>query len=104
MAICIPPFYIGQEIIAIKNHSQGFFKKGDEFIVTGIIKTCCSFSVSVGITATTDEGQCMRCGAIYKLNSESLFNSHCFAPKIETDNFISMKEFTLKQLEYIGAN
>ena len=32
-------FKVGQEVVAIKNHQQGDFKKGDEFIVDGL--TCC---------------------------------------------------------------
>lgn len=33
-------FKLGQEIIAIENHPQGWFKKGDEFIVDGF--NCCN--------------------------------------------------------------
>jgi hypothetical protein len=31
-------WYIGQEIVAVKGHSQGCFKKGDEFIIRGLKK------------------------------------------------------------------
>jgi len=29
-------WYIGQPIVAIRNHSQGIFKKGQEFSISGI--------------------------------------------------------------------
>jgi len=32
-------FKIGQRVVAVKDHSQGEFKKGDEFIVDGF--SCC---------------------------------------------------------------
>lgn len=35
----MPRFKIGQRVVAIRDHSQGLFKKGDEFIVDGFM--CC---------------------------------------------------------------
>lgn len=35
-------WYIGQPIVAIINHSQGVFKKGDEFIIRGLKTSPCN--------------------------------------------------------------
>jgi hypothetical protein len=45
----IAPFHKGQSVIAIANHSQGAFKKDDEFVIESIWKGCCSWMVIVGI-------------------------------------------------------
>lgn len=45
----IAPFHSGQEVVAIKDHSQGAFKKDQEFIIQGIWKGCCSWMVVVGV-------------------------------------------------------
>jgi hypothetical protein len=34
-------WYVGQEIVAIRDHSQGLFKKGDEFTIKGIRDPYC---------------------------------------------------------------
>jgi len=40
-------FYIGQKVVAIRNHSIGKFKKGQEFIVLDIMKDCCGYSIKI---------------------------------------------------------
>lgn len=45
-------FYIGQKIVAIKDHSQGIFKKGDEFTVLDVRDSLCkcnNYDVHIGI-------------------------------------------------------
>lgn len=102
----IPPFYVGQEIVAIRDHSQGAFKKGDEFKVTSIKKSLCGCNlwlVTIGILAPTKPAtKCRRCGAITGYHVEWLFGTDNFAPKIEIGEFVSMKE--VLQLELISAN
>lgn len=50
----IMPFYVGQEVEAIKNHSNLMFKKGDKFVVTGVVKSpCCNvFKITIGVIGT----------------------------------------------------
>lgn len=45
----IPPFYVGQKIVAITDGPGRVFKKGDKFIVHSICKKCCFWRVTVGI-------------------------------------------------------
>ncbi len=34
------PFYVGQEVIGIKDHSQGYIKKGEHYTISGIMSGC----------------------------------------------------------------
>lgn len=105
----IPPFYIGQEIVAIKDHSQGAFKKGDEFIVTDCYRNNCKckmWGVTIGINHTTSSHNCTACNTynLTNLSKEWFFNVTCFAPKIQLSEFVSLKQFSEQQLELISAN
>lgn len=106
--INIGPFYIGQEIVAIKDHSQGVFKKGDEFIVKGMKSSTCNCErrlINIGIQNTSLHTQCRHCGVIsIHIDRFWWFNINIFAPKIEFSKFVSMKQVTEEALETIGAN
>lgn len=58
-------WYIGQRIIVIRNHSQGFFKKGDEFIIKGLSESICNCKgllIDIGIRVNTRQvGRIVRC-------------------------------------------
>lgn len=60
------PFYVGQEVEAIKDHSQGAFKKGDRFIVDEVLKSTCKcgcWCVKVGVGSLgMKTGECTKCG------------------------------------------
>lgn len=99
--IDIPPFYISQEIVAIRDHSQGAFKKGDEFKVTSIGKSCCTWIITIGIKAT-GVPVCTLCGKYRKYTGEWEFRTDSFAPKVQLGEFVSMKEVV--QLETVCAN
>lgn len=46
------PFFIGQDIVAIADHSQGYFRKNDKFRVTGVERgfcPCADWVVTIGI-------------------------------------------------------
>lgn len=92
----IPPFYIGQEIVAITN--SDFWKKGDEFKVSFIKKSCHFWLIDIGIKKQTS------CSICYKSNHGNWFNTACFTPKIQLNEFISLKQFSEQQLEHISAN
>ena len=104
--ISIPPFYVGQEVISIWNHSQGAFKVGDEFRVTSIRKGCCQWLITIGIVSRGGLWECNVCRAEYHLqfNDEWEFHAKRFRPKIEIAEFISMKQLADQQLEIIGVN
>lgn len=59
-------WYIGQPIVAIENHSQGLFKKGDEFIVRGIKGKRCNCNadlLDIGLKSKSNlVGRIVLCG------------------------------------------
>lgn len=73
---------IGQPIVAIKNHSQGRFKKGDEFIIKGLRTSSCfcpsKVLIDVGLPTITGRSGC-KCG-FWEVSKIVWFNSTSFAP------------------------
>lgn len=64
------PFYVGQEVEAVRSHSEGAFKKGDRFVVQSVTNYCrCGWLVAIGIQDPSFEGIegyvyiCSGCGA-----------------------------------------
>lgn len=101
--IDIKPFYVGQEVVAIKNHSLGDFKKGDCFRVTSIYKVCCFTAITIGITPQQlgchqTLMTCAKCGGDYRIYGECGYDATCFRPKLEISEFISMKEVASVEL------
>lgn len=70
-------FYIGQDIVCIKDHSKGKVKKGEVYNIKSLRMVCCEVEIDVGIVDIGETTKC-RCGfsssnhGIYWL-SESLF-------------------------------
>lgn len=91
-------FYIGQDIVAIVDHSQGCFKKNDAFVALDISFTkCCNKPmVDVGIREKLEPNveyytEC-RCGS--QLNDQNAicwFYSSCFAP---LDDLVNIEELS----------
>lgn len=78
-------FYVGQEVVAIADHSQGDFKKGDEFVIQGIKKTCdCCLDLNIGIKHPFESDGticCSKCGIESKSDGYMWYDSTMFAPK-----------------------
>lgn len=105
--IQIPPFYVGQEVVANCDHSDGHFTKGEEFNVTSIEKTCCGWNITVGIIHKGSyRSECFICGSIDPVirTGEIRYNSSRFSPKITIGEFISMREVADKCLEEVASN
>lgn len=71
-------FYIGQKIVAIKDHSQGIFKKGDEFTVLGVKKMCHENNIDVGFKTNLYYHEC-QCGKYLQNNSIHYVSQDMFA-------------------------
>ena len=57
-------WYIGQRIVAIKNHNRGLFKKNDEFTIKGLQTSRChcpGIEINIGIS-TEYPMCCLICG------------------------------------------
>ena len=94
----IPPFYVGQEVEAIRNHSQGCFKKGDRFIVSGYRYACCTMVITIGIKKSRPLNQCV-CGAIsHSVSDEwefAYYNFRALNPQFEAISFTKVLETEL---------
>lgn len=78
----IPPFFIGQEVVAIIDHSQGIFKKGDSFIVYGLNEGCCGYTVDIGIKRASEYTRCGICNNRYLYSGlNRVFHHSSFSPK-----------------------
>jgi hypothetical protein len=71
-------FFVGQEVVAIKDHSQGNFKKGDEFLIQDIKNGCCKLLIDVGIRTGKDFINCRCCGD--RKPNDNYYCSQCFSP------------------------
>jgi len=90
MTTNIPPFYVGQEVEAVRGHR--FYKIGDKFKVTSVFKRkCgCGYDITIGITFPTSfDSVCWFCRdeESFQSNSEIPFGTRDFraiAPKFES--------------------
>ena len=76
-------FFVGQEVVAIKDHSQGNFKKGNEFVIRGIKEDCCLITLDVGIKTGKAFMNCRFCGN--RKENDNYYDSNCFSPKYASD-------------------
>ncbi len=73
-------FYIGQKIVAIRNHRFGKFKIGQEFSILDIKSSCCGFILKIN-NDYSPAGQI--CGTCYKDIDNATgdyYREFCFAP------------------------
>lgn len=83
-------FFVGQKIVAIKNHSQLDFKKGDEFFIKEINIGCCigsELTIDIGISYDFKKYNgfitCRYCGKKTIAKKYIFYNSNCFSPLID---------------------
>jgi len=93
-------WYIGQRIVCIKTHHQGFFKKGQEFTITGLMQGCCHIELDIGITCNHDITQCLTCGSLSKAtNATAWFREVYFVPLDEWNEAYKKVAEIIKELE-----
>ncbi len=72
-------WYIGQEIVCIKTHSNSLVIEGRTYTVASLMQGCCEVKIDVGIPRTISCIRCPPCNAHYGYNdgirwlSERLF-------------------------------
>lgn len=97
----VPKFYVGQRVVAIENHPQGAFKRGDVFTVESVSRSACScghFRVTIGISTTALEQQCFKCGLEYLAIGKMYFNESRFAPIHEDFKKVTFERVVEKEL------
>jgi hypothetical protein len=101
------PFYIGQRVVAIINHSKGMFKKGDEFIIMGIERgncMCNKWLVRLNTNFGYSNGPvCRKCN-IKTDPPYTWINADRFAPIEEKFESISLYEIIETETALISKN
>ena len=85
---------IGQDIVAIKDHSQGAFKEGDVFTIKALRKSSCRcghITIDVGAITDIPKSRCNHCGTVYACDTTWWFHENCFAP---LDTLADISELT----------
>lgn len=103
----IAPFYIGQKVVAVKDHSRKIFKKGDEFTVLNVLRACkCGvWFVDIGIAGVSRVGRCSDCGRDIPNGSDAwLIAASMFAPITSTFQSISFIEVVKEESKLVSAN
>lgn len=104
-------WYIGQRIVAVVDHSQGKFKKGDEFTIKGLRGAFCGCNkilIDIGITLPLNWSSiytCAYCGSKIEYNSRiHWFAETCFAPlePFEAEAEKAVKKLLEETLEVVS--
>jgi hypothetical protein len=101
----LPPFYIGQKVVAITGTDR--LKKGSTHIVHAIyFKYCCNrWCVSVGIKGEGDKPVCNTHNVTHELPSNDVFHHHSYFRAIEeTFQSISLEKVLENETSLIGSN
>jgi hypothetical protein len=96
-----PPFYVGQEVVCVKDHTQGIIKNGQVFKVTSLVRICCGWNVTIGIQSRSALTRCGDCGSVASQGSEWQFASYLFAPK---DQFKAITFTKVLETELVSEN
>lgn len=86
-------WYIGQPIVAIRNHPQGRFKKGQEFIIKGLRASNCNCEeteIDIGLIKLYRISTCSFCNKDWTENT----NSHFFSEKNFAPLDVDISELT----------
>lgn len=82
-------FYIGQQVVAIRNHSQGYFKKGQIFEVLDIMKGCCHYAIRINDEYLEENyiAECAACKSQMFRKGYIFYTQDSFAPVQEISDF-----------------
>lgn len=84
-------WHIGQRIVAIVDHPDGCFKKGQEFVIQGLRKSPCRCGyilIDIGKITRKSFGYCLDCTGFYpKKDPTAWFWEKRFAPIDEWESF-----------------
>jgi hypothetical protein len=101
------PFYIGQEVVAVRDHTNGYsYKNGNEFIVRGVqLKQCrCpGYDVDIGQRIPWAGGimTCTGCNNSRQTANEPWWhNATDFAPKQVVEESVEVER--LEEIEKLG--
>jgi hypothetical protein len=109
--INLPPFYVGQKVVAVKDTIS--LKKGKEYVILDIKAAYCKcgWHVDIGLPLRYPNSKTFKCG---KCNAEGVLppdafgkewiNYHLFAPVQENFQSISFEKVIEKETPLICVN
>lgn len=86
---------INQRIVAIVDHRQGLFKKGDEFIIKGLRNSICKckeIDINIGIESMSSTNHCPVCKSEWLADAFMWFSETRFAPLEENTETTELSE------------
>jgi hypothetical protein len=107
----IPPFYVGQEVVVLKQIKllTKTIKRGSVVKITAIYRGecgCSYWNVSIGIkeTGPGTPMECGRCSAVIFRKEETIHPAQYFAPITSQFQSIEYREVLEKERELVSAN
>ena len=108
----ITPFYIGQVVICVKSHSEGYVIKGQKYTVTAVSGLGDCDCPKVGVNnikarweSSVSTCMCTLCSAIYKKPIYKGFAIQLFAPAQESPfPSLTYSKVVEKESELISQN
>lgn len=104
--INLPPFYVGQKVVAVNN--SALWKKGQEFTIKSITKSCCYWEVDINLSAPNGISffRCYICNRKHGLKpGDPIYpDAYCFAPLEEKFEVISYKKVIKREQPVICRN
>lgn len=96
-------FYIGQDVVCIRSHSEGRVKEGEVFVIRGLMASPCKCGVlvlDVGINSNGNERyKCVYCGDIVKKHPNVFwFGNALFKPLDELADISELTEVLEKPI------
>lgn len=99
-------YKVGGKVVAIRNHSEGYFKSGQVYAVLGIGESeCCgTLTLNIGVPSSLYGMSCIKCGGYYKEGDPYAW--------FLASSFVPVDDMSLKQVTYtkiieeipVGAN
>lgn len=100
--INLSPFYVGQKVIAIRNHTDLLFKTGETFIIKDIKIFCCGWVMNIDILVFNScKSECSKCK---KVRDGLYFSCTSFAPVQENFQSISLEKILEQETSLISAS
>ena len=96
-------FYIGQDIVCIKTHSQGLVKEGDIFTVKGVKASFCKCKIvilNVGLLSKSIYAHCAVCECEIESDMYHWFSESLFAPLDTLTDISEIEEILNEPIHY----
>lgn len=95
-------WYIGQEIVAIKDQYNGLFKEGDTFTIKSLRESPCAcknVDIHIGMYHEAKTEECLKCKSkLYRNTNIAWFNENSFKPLDELTDISELTAILEKEI------